>query len=115
MERNRAIRTGDTTGIRALSTGDCQCVAFAANIEKLWKQGSVDCPIYYVVRRVAAPRITSATTGFATVVYTRNAAKYRDSQGKVTQSFAADRATQSSSLDFVKLSGIWKVSLVAVN
>ena len=115
VERNRAIRTGDTARVRSLSTGDCQCNAFAANVERVWRAGGAICPMYYNIGRVTFPTLTSPTAGFATVLYTRNKSVYLDKSGHPIQTFPADPRPQSSSLDFVKTDGVWKVSLVSTN
>ena len=114
-ESNRAIRTGDTARLRLMSTGNCECLAFATNLERVWKNGKVISPIYYRISGVARPTVTSATAGFATVLYSLNKAVYLDRAGKVTQTFPADKRPQSASLDFVKINGVWKVSLDVQN
>jgi len=115
LEIKRAAPTGNTTRLRSLSTGNCQCNAIATNLEKVWKAGSIVSPAYYRISQVAGPTVTNSTTGFSTVVYTTSKSVYLNAVGKPIQTFPAETRPQSASLDFVKIDGVWKVSLVSIN
>ena len=113
-ERNRALNTGDTARLRAMSTPDCNCLAFAKYVEDKWKNGRIEAPGYYNLQEVTYPTARTPTTGFANIVYTLGAEVHIDASGH-RNSAPANPKIHSSSLEFRKIDGIWKVSEVLRN
>ncbi len=109
-ELNKAFSNGNTERLHTMTTATCRCLSSANYIEKQWRTGSVRAPNYYRVSNVALPKLTSRTTGFVNVIYTSGTEVDLDATGKVIHSYPADPKPEGTSLDMLKVDGIWKVA-----
>jgi hypothetical protein len=89
-ESNRAINTGDTSRLRAMSTRDCPCLAIVNNIDEVWKDGSIRAPQYYTVTSLGS---TAVNPDRVTAVI--NAETHFDRRGKRISFTPAQRGLRS--------------------
>jgi len=109
LESNAAIRTGSTVKLRALSTPDCPCNAFAAGVDADWRKGRVESPNFYTIVDVVSPMMDTATDGHVTIFYSKNSYRLVDSAGKVLINLPDQPKTVSSSVRVRRIGSGWKV------
>ncbi|MDQ6873643.1 MAG: hypothetical protein M3042_01065 [Actinomycetota bacterium] len=108
-ESNAAIRTGDTSGLRALMIDGCPCAKFADHVDADWKRGTVPVLGYYHVTEVAAPVLRSAAQAFVSVLFTTSEYKVLSRTGAVLVDIPEDRSLGSNTLECRLVEGKWKV------
>ena len=108
-ESNRAINTGDTSGLRALATTDCPCLATADYIEKTWRRGSIKAPDYYSITSLGTATINpDGITAVVNVFYNRGAERHYGKNGAQT-SYAPPKRGLESVFLLREVAGVWKV------
>jgi len=110
LERNQAIRRGSTARLRALTTPNCPCDAFADRIDADWRKGRVDSPSFYTIVDVRSPILENSTVGRVTVFYRTNRYTILDRSGKVLAEAPAESTTVSSSVRLTRTRAGWRVS-----
>ncbi len=111
-ESNAAIRTGDTSGLRALMIDGCPCAKFADHVDADWKRGTVPVPGYYRVSQVSAPVLRSSTSGYTTVIYSTSEYKVVAKSGAVLADVPANSSLRTTVLDAQQVDGAWRVANV---
>jgi len=109
LESNQAIRTGSTARLRALTTPNCPCDAFADGIDADWRKGRVDSPAFYTIVDVRAPMLDNANEGHVTVFYRKNRYRVLDRSGKVLVDVPDQPKTVSSSVRVRRTGAGWRV------
>ena len=109
LERNRAVRTGDTANLRALAIPNCPCNDFADGIDADWRKGRVESPNFYTIVDVLSPMMDTATDGHVTIFYSKNSYRLVDSGGKVLINLPDQPKTVSSSVRARRIGSGWKV------
>ena len=110
LERNRAIRSGDTKRVRALAIPDCPCNGFIDQVDADWRKGRVDSPSFYTIIDVVSPHFRGPNTGFVTVLYRTNRYAVLDEAGGVVSESRGNPQTRSASVELRRIEGVWKVA-----
>lgn len=109
-ERNNAIRTGDTSDLRALMIDGCPCAKFADHVDADWKRGTVPVRNFYHVTEVTAPFLRSATQAFVSVFFTTSEYKVVGPSGQVLVDISANPSLRSNTVECHLINGEWKVT-----
>lgn len=109
-ESNNAIRTGDTSDLRALMIDGCPCAKFADHVEADWKRGTVPVPNFYHVTEVAPPFLESSAHAFVSVIFTTSEYKVVGPSGQALVAIPANPSLRSNTLECHLIDGEWKVT-----